>query len=151
MSHFADIVTLLYHEGRNVRHLAKKERVEEHFLVLRDRLDINRYNAWKRLQPLRREAAKAQSCHEVQQLFEHKYGLTLKDMATLYSLTGWKGTDYGGNAWLPIAENTLKVYGLLDSNKEDEARELLVAILESSHNTGKVKDKLKELDNSLEN
>lgn len=149
ISHFADIVALVYHEGRNVRHLARKEQVEIKFLALRDRLDKNRHDAWKRLQPLRREAAKAKSCNEVQRLFEREFGLTLDDMVTLYGYTSWKGTDYGGNAWLPIVRNTIKVYDLLDASKDDDARELLVSILESFHNTGKVSDKLKELDNSL--
>lgn len=90
ISKFADLVSLLYHEGRNVRHLIKDGKpVEPKYLTLRDRLATNRYEAWKQIQPLRQEAAKAKSATSVVQVFEHKFKLTLDDMVSLFSHQSW--------------------------------------------------------------
>ncbi len=70
----------------------------------------------------------------------------LDELSDLYSNPGWRGTAYGGNGWLPI---TLKVRELgvaIDAGDEPGALRLVGQILQSSHNTGKVGDKLKELD-----
>ena len=148
ISSFADLVTLLYHEGRNVRHLVKKDStVDPKFLPLRNGLATDRCEAWKQIQPLRLEASKAQLGREVEQMFERQFNLTLDDLVILYAHPGWKGTPlYGGNAWLPIAHKVKEVRDLLDSGRKDEAYCLVGLILEMSHNTGKVCDKLRNLD-----
>jgi len=64
----------------------------------------------------------------------------------LYAHPSWKGTPYGGNAWLPIARKVKEVSDLLDSGRGDEANSLMSLILEMPHNTGKVREKLKNLD-----
>ena len=58
ISSFADILALLYHEGRNVRHLSRNKtmNVDPRFLSLRDGLATNRYQAWEQIQPLRGKA-----------------------------------------------------------------------------------------------
>ena len=144
---FADLVDLLYHEGRNVRHLVKKGHpIDQKLLPLRDRLATNRYQAWKQIQPLRLEARKARSYKEIERIFEQRFKLTLDDLVVLYTHPSWKGTPYGGNAWLPIACKVKEVRDLLDSGREDESNYLMSLILEMSHNTGKVSEKLKNLD-----
>ena len=144
---FADLVTLLYHEGRNVRHLVKKgHTVDPKFLSLRDGLATNRCEAWKQIQPLRLEAGKARSGREVERIFERRFNLTLDDLVVLYADLGWRGTSFGGNAWLPIARKVTQVRDLLDSGRKDEADCLIGPILESYHNTGKISGKLEELD-----
>jgi hypothetical protein len=147
ISPFADLVTLLYHEGRNVRHLVNKGyKIDSKFLSLRDRLAKNRYQAWKQIQPLRLKACKARSGKEVELIFEQQFNLPLSDLAVLYSQPYWKGTPYGGNAWLPIACKVKEVRDLLDTGMEDEANCLISKILEMYHNTGKVNKKLMDLD-----
>jgi hypothetical protein len=144
---FADLVTLLFHEARNIRHLVKKgEVIDSKFLSLRDGLATNRDQAWKQIQPLRQEAGKVQSGKEVEFVFEQQFGLTLDDLVVLYSCTGWKGTLYGGNAWLPIAHKVKEVRDLLDSGREEDANRLMDLILEMPHNTGKVSEKIRNLD-----
>ena len=143
---FADLVTLLYHEGRNVRHLVKNGHpIDPKFLSLRDRLATNRCQAWKQIQPLRLEAGKARSYKEIELIFKHQFKLTLDDLVVLYAHPSWKGTPYGGNAWLPIARKVKEVRDLLYFGREDEANCLMSLILEMSHNTGKVSEKLKNL------
>jgi hypothetical protein len=144
---FADLVTLLYHEERNVRHLVKKGHlIDPKFLSLRERLATNRCQAWKQIQSLRLEARKARSHKEIELIFEQHFKLTLNDLVFLYAHPSWKGTPYGGNAWLPIARKVKEVRDLLDSGREDEANCLMNLILQMSHNTGKVSEKLKNLD-----
>lgn len=147
ISSFADLVTLLYHEGRNVRHLVEKDStVYPKFLPLRNGLAKNRCEAWKQIQPLRLEASKAQLARQVEQIFERRFNLTLDDLVVLYANPSWKGMPYGGNAWLPIAHKVKEVRDLLDSGRKDEAYCLVGLILEMPHSTGKVCDKLRNLD-----
>jgi len=147
LSAFADLLTLLYHEGRNVRHLVKKDTtINPKFLSLRDRLPTNRCKAWNELRSLRLEAGEARSHKEIEFTFKRRFKLTLDDLVDLFAHPGWKGTLYGGNAWLPIARKVREVSDLLDSGKKEEANCLVSVILEMSHNTGKVSAKLKNLD-----
>jgi hypothetical protein len=64
----------------------------------------------------------------------------------LYAYPSWKGTPYGGNAWLPIAYKVKELRDLFDSGREDEASCLMSLVLEMSHNTGKVIEKLRNID-----
>lgn len=149
--HFADILALLYHEGRNVRHLARKSCIPTNsgFLALRDRLARNREEAWRQIQPLRRNAGKAESVAEGQRIFEDWCGLTLDDLVTLYANSGWRGSQYGGNAWLPVANMAVELRNLINADRYDEACQLVERILDSSHNTGKIGHKIKNLDKCL--
>lgn len=146
---FADLVTLLYHEGRNVRHLIEGGKLSDDtkFLSLRDGLARNRDEAWKQIQPLRQKAADAWSSREVLRVFERKFELNLDDMLSLFGHSSWRGTRRGGNAWLRIARTVKEVSDLLGSNREFEANSLMSQILGMCHNTGKVSEKLKNLDN----
>lgn len=144
---FVNLVALLYHEGRNVRHLTEGGKLydDTRFLPLIHGLARNRDHAWKQIRPLRLKARKAGSGREAERLFEQRFKLTLDDLIVLYAYPGWKGTPYGGNAWLPIAQKVKEVSDLLDAGKEDEANFDISQILEMSHNTGKVREKLEKL------
>jgi hypothetical protein len=119
------------------------------FLTLREALATNRYEAWQQLQPLRREAARQRTGNGVQRVFEGRFELTLDDLTTLYSHPGWRGSQYGGNKWLPIARSACDLRDLIDLGREHEARQLVDRILRSSHNTGTVLHKLVDLDSRL--
>jgi hypothetical protein len=150
ISKYADLLTLLYHEGRNVRHLIKNgHQVDPRFLSLRNGLATNRVEAWKQIQPLRKKANEALSASAAERIFERKLGLKLDDLEGLYELLGWIGTPYGGNAWLPIVRMVKELRKLIDSGRWEEAHSLEDLILESHHNTGKVSDKLKNLDTAI--
>ena len=149
---FADILSLLYHEGRNVRHLAKNRQidVDSMYLSLRERLATNRFQAWKQIQSIRSRAAESLSGDSVEQVFVQHFSLSLEDLVVLYEHPGWKGSAYGGNAWLPIARMATELRELIDGRKEQEAARLVGSILDACHNTGRVRDKLKNLDTWLE-
>lgn len=148
ISNFADILSLLYHEGRNVRHLSRYAHadVDFRFMSLRDGFATNRYKAWAQIQALRREAAEGSSAQFAEQAFERNFGLTVDDLVSLFGHAGWRGTGYGGNAWLPIAQMATELNTLIDEQEEVQAATLVESIFQSSHNTGKVGDKLSDLD-----
>ena len=151
ISRFADILSLLYHEGRNVRHLLKNGQidVDPSYLSLRERLAKNRYEAWAQIQSLRRRAAGSASGGEAEQVFRQWFRLTVDDLIVLFEHPGWKGSAYGGNAWLPIAQMATKLRDLIDGRQEHEAARLVGLILDACHNTGRVRDKLENLDARL--
>lgn len=148
-----DVLALLYHEGRNVRYLVKHKYmiIDPKFLSLTVQLANNRIDAWKQIQYLRKKAAIMQTGENTKRVFERQFKLSLDDLIELYSHPGWKGSQYGGNAWLPIALNAKGLLDLLDSGKIEESYRLINQILDSHHNTGVVRDKIKELDLKINN
>lgn len=106
----------------------------------------NRVDAWKQLRSLRLEAAEAKSASDAAGLFQKRLGLSLDDLVVLYAHPGWKGSPYGGNAWLPVASRAIDLRNLIDAGKESEAVELAGLILQSPHNTGNISEKLCELE-----
>ena len=148
ISSFSDILSLLYHEGRNVRHLSRIAfaNVDLRFMSLRDGFATNRYEAWAQIQPLRREAAEKFSARLAERVFERQFGLTLDDLVSLYADASWRGTGSGGNAWLPIAKMATQLGALIDEQKQEQAAMLVESIFLTFHNTGRVGEKLGELD-----
>ena len=151
ISSFADILALLYNEGRNVRHLSRNEKVnvDPCFLSLRDGLATNRHQAWVQSQPLRGKGELSPFARLTERVFEQEFHLTVKDLGVLFGHSGWKGTYYSGNAWQPIAGMAIQLYHLIDDKQELEAASLVESILQSCHNTGIVRDKLRNLDACL--
>ena len=148
---FADVLSVLYHEGRNVRHLAKNRQmdVDPIYLSLSERLATNRYQAWAQIQSIRRRAAESVSGESAEQVFIQHFSLSLDDLVVLYEHPGWKGSAYGGNAWFSIAKMATELRELIDARKEREAERHVGSILEAYHNTGRVRDKLRNLDTWL--
>jgi hypothetical protein len=145
ISQYADFVALVYHEGRNVRHLEEEQlSIDSKFVALRG-LAANRQEAWQQLRPLRLEAATTQSASQVELKFQQGFRLTLDELAVLYAHPGWKQTAYGGNAWLPVAVKVRELGRVIDAGDEAGALHLADQVLEMSHNTGKAGDKLKSL------
>ena len=77
--------------------------MDSSYLPLRERLAKNRYEAWAQIQSLRKRAAGTASGGSAEQVFERRFSLTVDDLVVLFEHPGWKGSAYGGNAWLPIA------------------------------------------------
>jgi hypothetical protein len=62
LAKFTDIVTLIYFQGRNVRHLLRKgKKIDSKYIILRDSLAAYRYYGWTQIQPLRTAALSAKS------------------------------------------------------------------------------------------
>ena len=124
--------------------------MDPRFLSLRDGLATNRYKAWEQIQPLRKEAAGAVCGGSAERVFVRQVGLTLDDLLVLFEHPGWRESARGGNAWLLITQMAAKLRVLIDDQEEIEASRLVVSILQSRHNTGRIGDKLKDLDGYLD-
>jgi len=81
--------------------------------------------------------------------FEKKYCISVAQLAELFDRPIWKDSKYAGNKWAAISR---KVEKCLEANATDDLsrlNQLIQEILEMEHNTGKVGDKLKKLNNAL--
>jgi hypothetical protein len=144
---FVDIVALVYHEGRHVRHLLRNGQIlDPKYVVLRNNLAQNQNEAWRQMQSVHHLASHAQSAGSAKRIFERQFGLTMDEMVTLYSDPAWSETHYGGNAWLQVTHGANELANYLDLGREDEARRLLFSILRSSPNNDTIIKKLHELD-----
>ena len=119
------------------------------FLSLRNGLATNRYQAWVQIQPLRGQAALSSSARLAERIYERKFHLTVEDLSVLFGYSDWKGTYHGGNAWQPIARMAIQLSHLIDDKQDLEAASLVELILQSCHNTGRIKDKLRDLNACL--
>jgi hypothetical protein len=82
---FADLVTLVYHKGRNVRHLIRAGRIEgpQRYGHLTD-LPPKRKEAWKALQKLRNAAKMRTNAKRIADVYFRHFGLTLEKMSQLF-------------------------------------------------------------------
>jgi hypothetical protein len=143
---FAAYVTLAYHEARNVRHLVRAGHLDKarHRLLI-DGMPPNRQEAWKALEPLRREAANADSAREAENVFRRRFGLSLEDLVTISEDPHWSGTQRGGNRWVQIDRALIQLRGAIDRKDEKSTTELLERLPSMRHNTGFLGEKLKSL------
>jgi len=145
---FADFSSLLYHEARNVRHLvprcASREKYQKLLILPRKRKE-----AWAELQPIRQKARHATTTAQVRQMFEQRFELRLRDLVDLFRNPGWHHSTLGGNRWADIASAVSDLSVALDQGNLDNARNLLLKLMEMRHNTGILGDKLRDLDQSL--
>lgn len=148
---FVDVLTLAFHEARNVRHLVKDGKLAKApFRVLIDGLPTNKYEAWKALQPLRAQAVKAPSAASAEAVFCLRFGLSLEQLAELSSSPHWAGTARGGNQWVKIERAAIALRDAIDNEENSRVADLMVSIPEMRHNTGSVVKKLADLDASIE-
>ena len=83
---FVDLVTIAYHEGRNVRHLQDDGHAGlEKYDLLRN-LARNRQSAWDQLQPLRDAARKCASAETAEEVFRDRFKVSLEDLSSLRTL-----------------------------------------------------------------
>ena len=150
---FADYVTLVYHEARNVRKLVQGgfldgkpyERITHH-------LPKNRWDAWRKLQPLRVAAKKARSAREAERIFHDKFGKDLEELVVLFENPNWRHAKlYGGNRWADITRAVFEFRDAIEGNDLNRASKLEEHIQRMVHNTGgTVEDKIGKLDTWLE-
>ncbi|CAN5354548.1 hypothetical protein BH20ACT22_BH20ACT22_15240 [soil metagenome] len=146
---FVDVLSLAYHEARNVRHLIKAGHLSpESFGRLRS-LPTNRLEAWREIQSLREQAKKCTAIHEAAALFGEEFNITLSELVHLYRDPHWRGVAYGGNRWAGITAAIEEVLHMVEAGEDASAANRLREIPLMDHNTGRVQEKLADLDAAL--
>ena len=146
MRTLVDLICLVYHEARNVRHPIKDGKLakEAKYLILRN-LPKNRDEAWMQMSKLREKAVDFKTAEEVVNIFQKEYEISLEEILTLYKEPCWKNTPYGGNRWAPICFRVLELVEVIKTGDSINAKQLIKQILRMEHNTGLVCEKLYEL------
>jgi len=142
----ADYVALVYHEARNVRYLIRAQSVDSEPWKYVVALPVSRHDAWTALQVVRAEATSATSVAGVLLPFEHRFRVTLSQLAELYANQGWRHASYGGNAWKSITELVRELSMSVEAGRLFDADRSLKALGAARHNTGLLADKLSRLD-----
>lgn len=146
---FVSFVSLSYHEARNVRHLIRGGFLDSAQYELIRSLPTNRAAAWAELQDLRKRASQSTSASAASEVFASRFQLTLEDLVDLFSNLSWRDAPYGGNQWREITQAVIALREALDSEDAASTRDLVESIPVMRHNTGRVGDKLRNLDASL--
>lgn len=143
---FAELVALAYHEARNVRHLVRAGHLDKaRYALLISGMPTNRQEAWKALEPLRRQAATASSAREAETVFQRKFDLWLEDLVVISEDPHWSGTQRGGNRWAEIDRTLIVLRSAIDQQDKKRTTELLEQLPLMSHNTGRLGEKLQLL------
>ena len=143
---FADGLTLVYHEARNVRFLIKGDHIEREGWERLLNLPSDRVKAWKDLQSLRKAARGKLAADEVSQVFEKQFGRGLKDLATLYANQNWKHANaYGGHAWCHVTQLVVELGHALKRSDQAAINATCDALLLAKHNNGQLRNKIIEL------
>ena len=142
-----DLVCLVYHEARNVRHPMDKELVQdpERYRKLVHGLASCPKKAWQQMEFMRAKAASTGAPEGIAKAFKTQYALSLAEIAELFEAPFWKHSRLGGNAWASISGEVINLVTAMSAQESVGQRDLYERILSMSHNTGKVCDKLKKL------
>lgn len=147
---FADLLTLVYHKARNIRHLVRSGVIEDVARYSRIiNLPVNSGDAWANMQGLRQRAAESLSIRKASGMFYERFRLSLEDLVVLYRNPAWQNSATGGNKWSFISEKVIELQDAIESRNVDDAIILIEVIFDLSHNTGRVRDKLVRLDRQL--
>jgi len=141
-----DFVTLVYHEARNVRHLARAGIVNPADWKYLIALPTNRHEAWAALQTVRRSAQAEIGAGGVLRQFHTRFHVALPQLEELFSNPAWRHSSYGGNAWLGITGSVRRLADCLEHGRDEEAADILEIVKRAQHNTGTVAEKLRRLD-----
>ena len=141
-----DLVCMIYHEARNVRHTIKARRVpDEARFALLVNLPTNRDEAWRQMRMCREAARTGKGSSAIAATFERTYRVTVVELAELYERPIWKDSPTGGNAWASIAREVARALRLHETGQRSECEATMAAILQMPHNTGLVVEKLRRL------
>ena len=144
---FANYLALAYHEARNVRHLVRAGYLDRsRYRALIDGMSVNRVEAWKQLEPLRRDATRARSAQDAEGIFHRKFGFSLENLVVLSDNPNWRGTGYGGNRWADIDRVLVDLRSAIDGNDGGRVDRLFQELPMMCHNTGLLGEKLKSLE-----
>jgi hypothetical protein len=139
LTDLVDLICMVYHEARNVRHpLAAGHLKDGHRFALLIDLATKREEAWRQMKPIRRKAAQSKAPGGIVEAFEDAYHLSLADLAELFGRSFWRHSRHGGNAWAAIALQVERAAGLHTAGKLEERDNVVRAVLAMRHNTGLV-------------
>ncbi len=148
LEHAVDLICLVYHEARNVRHPVKAGKLEDadKFKRLIDRLPHNRDDAWQDMKTIKSRAVKAGTVKAAMTVFEETFDLSLQDLITLYQMPIWRHSLYGGNKWANIGSRIWDLVQAMESGTDLQAQEIYREVTAMYHNTGRtVAEKLHTL------
>ena len=145
LKNVVELICLVYHEARNVRHPVRKYLVDdaERYQKL-IHLPTNRDKAWRQMRSIREKAINTGTVKEAAKVFEIHYALPLAEIVKLYEASFWThSARRGGNAWASISARVLDLVSTMSAlDTTGQGKVLYEQILEMSHNTGKVREKL---------
>ena len=145
-----NVVTLIYHEARNVRHLVHERLLPSEKWRYLVSLPTNRSDAWRTLVPIRAVALASPSAERALGAFETRFRVSLAALADMFANENWLHAKlYGGNAWAVITRLAIELAEGLRG--ENESVDRLVRELEDArHNTGSLAEKLDRLERAAE-
>ncbi|MFA4920293.1 MAG: hypothetical protein WC581_13760 [Thermodesulfovibrionales bacterium] len=142
-----NIVALIYHESRNVRHLVNQNLLAREPWLYVISLPINRDDAWCDIAPLRDKALKATSVDSALLVFESRFHVSLCDLKDMFANENWRHAKlYGGNAWVTIVNLAVQLADSLRSNNVVLAQSIETQLKSARHNTGLVYEKIFRLE-----
>ena len=148
-SHFdvlCNVVTLIYHEGRNVRHLVHGGLISGEKWRYLVSIPTNSSDAWSTLVPIRSVALAAPSAERALKVFETRFRVSLADLADMFANENWRHAKlYGGNAWAVITRLAIRLAEGL-RNENGSVDQLVRKLEDARHNTGSLAEKLDRLE-----
>lgn len=147
----ADGLALVYHEGRNVRHLVRAGHVDSRGWEVLLSLPTNRVEAWRAILGLRLKASAAPNRgNRAARVFEQHFRKTLEDLEALYENEHWKhAAAVGGHAWRVVTSAVLRLRDALVSEDRLRVGEAANSLVAARHNNGYVRHKIRELDRAV--
>ena len=141
-----DLICLVYHEARNVRHPIDAGKLVDapQFKTLRS-LSRKRGVAWQQMTDVRERATDLENIRKARKIFECHFGLSLQDLVVVYEKPIWRHSALGGNKWADITRKVCDLAVAMEAESGQRARELHREILLMCHNTGRVAEKLRAL------
>lgn len=147
---FADGLTLVYHEARNVRHLVRDGHLPPTGWEKIRGLSANPVEAWKQLQPLRERARSRPGARHAASEFEKQFHRGLEDLQQLYDNPNWKhARAYGGHAWKGVTAVVFNLGRAIDGWDNHSKDEACNQLLDAQHNNGPLRRKILRLDQAI--
>ena len=146
MRFLVDLICLLFHEARNVRHPIKDGKLskDQRYIKLLN-LHHGRDEAWIQMSKIREKASTFKNTNEIVILFQKNYGIKINELLDLFNEPCWRNTQYGGNKWAPICSKIIELLNTMNSESSTKTAQITYDILLMDHNTGYVAKKLHEL------
>lgn len=146
LDYFRKLVSFLYREigvlvPRNHEELATRRNLRSGFFEKTQRK--------RQARELYRHTVTQERTRAILKPYEERTGLTLEDLRRAFEEGNWEcgGTIYfGGPRWAIIAETTLTLRQVIDTNDWGEVPGLIRKIDALRHNTGRIAAKFKELE-----
>jgi len=147
---FADGLTLVYHEARNVRFLIEKDHRSGTGWDRLVSLPKNRVEAWRALQPVREAARSKPTARDAAEVFQERFGRSLGDLAELYEDAHWRHAHaYGGHAWRTVTAQVSVLGRAIDGGDPAAIAKGQAGLLQARHNNGPLRCKITELDAAI--